>query len=60
MIFGQQASDGDGAVMWAAVAERLGMPVISQISELSGGRWIVTAKRQTEFGYDRIRRPSRR
>ena len=40
--------------MWAAVADRLRLPVISQISELdvSGGQ--VTAKRQTEFGYDKI------
>ena len=52
--FGQQASDGDGAVMWAAVAERLRMPVISQISELEVTGGTVTAKRQTEFGYDRI------
>jgi len=55
VLFGQQASDSDGAVMWAAVADRLRLPVISQISELevSGGQ--VTAKRQTEFGYDKIR-----
>jgi electron transfer flavoprotein beta subunit len=57
VLFGQQATDGDGAVLWAAVADRLRMPVISQISELevSGGQ--ATAKRQTEFGYDRIRTP---
>src|SRR6476620_1570564 len=29
---GRQSSDADGAVLWAAVAERLGRPVISQIS----------------------------
>ncbi len=54
VLFGQQATDGDGAVLWAAVADRLRMPVISQISELevTGGQ--VTAKRQTEFGYDKI------
>jgi electron transfer flavoprotein beta subunit len=57
ILFGQQASDSDGAVLWAAVADRLRMPVISQIAELevSGGQ--VTAKRQTEFGYDRIQAP---
>ena len=54
VIFGQQSSDSDGAVMWAAVADRLGMPVISQVSELSVDGDSVTAKRQTEFGYDRI------
>ena len=30
VLFGQQASDADGAVLWAAVAERLRRPVVSQ------------------------------
>ena len=30
VLFGQQASDGVGAVLWAAVAERLRRPVVSQ------------------------------
>jgi electron transfer flavoprotein beta subunit len=55
VLFGQQASDSDGAVMWAAVADRLRLPVISQISELEVAGGQVTAKRQTEFGYDKIR-----
>jgi electron transfer flavoprotein beta subunit len=57
VLFGQQASDSDGAVLWAAVADRLRMPVISQISELEVADGNVTAKRQTEFGYDKIRAP---
>jgi electron transfer flavoprotein beta subunit len=57
VLFGQQASDSDGAVLWAAVADRLRLPVISQISELRVEDGHVTAKRQTEFGYDRIRAP---
>ncbi len=57
MLFGQQATDGDGAVLWAAVADRLRMPVISQISELEVADGHATAKRQTEFGYDTIRAP---
>jgi electron transfer flavoprotein beta subunit len=57
VLFGQQASDSDGAVLWAAVADRLRLPVVSQISELEVGGGQVTAKRQTEFGYDRIRTP---
>jgi electron transfer flavoprotein beta subunit len=54
VLFGQQASDADGAVLWAAVAERLRRPVVSQAAEVtvSGGR--VRVKRQTEFGYDVI------
>ena len=57
VIFGQQASDGEGAVMWSAVAERLQMPVISQISEMAVADGKVTAKRQTEFGYDHFEAP---
>src|SRR6202795_3683289 len=34
VLFGQQASDADGAVLWAAVAERLHRPVVSQVAEL--------------------------
>src|ERR1700747_3560245 len=57
VLFGQQSSDADGAVLWAAVAERLRRPVVSQAAERSvaGGR--VRVKRQTEFGYDVIEAP---
>jgi electron transfer flavoprotein beta subunit len=57
ILFGQQSSDSDGAVLWAAVADRLRLPMISQAAELTvtGGK--ATAKRQTEFGYDRIEAP---
>ena len=54
VLFGQQASDGDGAVLWAAVAERLRRPVVSQASELTISGGVVHVKRQTEFGYDVI------
>jgi electron transfer flavoprotein beta subunit len=54
VLFGQQASDADGAVLWAAVAERLRRPVVSQASELSIADGTVHVKRQTEFGYDVI------
>ncbi len=57
VLFGQQASDADGAVLWAAVAERLRRPMISQASELEVAEGKVTVKRQTEFGYDRIEAP---
>jgi electron transfer flavoprotein beta subunit len=55
VLFGQQASDSDGAVLWAAVAERLRRPMISQAAELTLADGSVTGKRQTEFGYDVIR-----
>ena len=57
VLFGQQSSDSDGAVLWAAVAERLRWPVISQVAELTLDGGSLTGKRQTEFGYDVIRAP---
>jgi electron transfer flavoprotein beta subunit len=57
IIFGQQAGDSDGAVLWAAVADRLRRPVISQVAELTVADGKVTGKRQTEFGYDTIEAP---
>ena len=57
ILFGQQASDSDGAVLWAAVAERLRRPVVSQAAELSLQGGTLSVKRQTEFGYDVIEAP---
>jgi electron transfer flavoprotein beta subunit len=57
ILFGQQASDSDGAVLWAAVAERLHRPVVSQAAELSVQGGTLRVKRQTEFGYDVIEAP---
>jgi electron transfer flavoprotein beta subunit len=57
VLFGQQASDSDGAVLWAAVAEKLRRPVISQVAELTIADGKVRGKRQTEFGYDVIEAP---
>ena len=54
ILFGQQSSDSDGAVLWAAVAERLRRPLISQAAELTLEDGSVKGKRQTEFGYDVI------
>ena len=57
VLFGQQASDADGAVLWAAVAERLRQPVVSQAAELGVDGTTIRVKRQTEFGYDVIEAP---
>jgi electron transfer flavoprotein beta subunit len=57
VIFGQASSDADGSVLWAAVAERLRLPVVSQVASLSLEEGAVTGKRQTEHGYDVIRAP---
>jgi electron transfer flavoprotein beta subunit len=57
ILFGQQAGDSDGAVLWAAVAERLRLPVVSQAAEVTHADGKLTVKRQTEFGYDVIEAP---
>jgi electron transfer flavoprotein beta subunit len=57
ILFGQQAGDSDGAVLWAAVADRLRLPVVSQAAEVTHADGKVTVKRQTEFGYDVIEAP---
>ena len=57
VLFGQQASDSDGAVLWAAVADRLRRPFVSQAAELTLADGKVRVKRQTEFGYDVIEAP---
>jgi electron transfer flavoprotein beta subunit len=57
VLFGQQSSDSDGAVLWAAIAERLRLPMVSQAAELTVADGKATVKRQTEFGYDRIEVP---
>jgi electron transfer flavoprotein beta subunit len=57
VLFGQQAGDSDGAVLWAAVADRLRLPVISQAAEVTHADGKLTVKRQTEFGYDVIESP---
>ena len=57
VLFGQYAGDSEGAVLWAAVAERLRRPMISQVAELALEGRAVRGRRQTEFGYDVIRAP---
>jgi electron transfer flavoprotein beta subunit len=57
VLFGQQSSDSDGAVLWSAVADRLQLPVVSQVAELEVADGKLRAKRQTEFGYDVIEAP---
>jgi electron transfer flavoprotein beta subunit len=57
VLFGQASSDADGAVLWAAVADRLRRPLISQVAHLEVDGGEVTGKRQTEFGYDVITAP---
>jgi electron transfer flavoprotein beta subunit len=57
VLFGQQAADSDGALLWAAVADRLQLPVVSQAATLELVDGGVRVKRQTEYGYDLIEAP---
>jgi electron transfer flavoprotein beta subunit len=54
VFFGQQSADGQGAILGAAVADRLRVPVASQISELTLRGDAAEVRRQTEFGYERM------
>jgi electron transfer flavoprotein beta subunit len=54
VLFGQQARDGVGGVVWQAVAERLRLPFVSQVTSLDVDNANVRASRQTEFGDDMV------
>ncbi len=45
-IFGSQSTDGGGAMLWAAVAERLGLPLLSGIRDIEVAEGRVRAIRQ--------------
>jgi electron transfer flavoprotein beta subunit len=54
VLFGQQTTDGGGALLWAAVADRLHLPYVSQATRLTVGDQMVRVSRETEFGDDVI------
>ncbi|MBS1890491.1 MAG: hypothetical protein JST59_04310, partial [Actinobacteria bacterium] len=58
VLFGPQSADGVGALMWAAVAERLLLPAVAHAIgfelDADGG---VLVRHQTERGYERLRAP---
>jgi electron transfer flavoprotein beta subunit len=54
VLFGQQTTDGGGAVLWAAVAERLQRPFVSQATTLTLEDAVVRVERETEVGSDTI------
>jgi electron transfer flavoprotein beta subunit len=57
VLFGQQTADGGGAVMWGAVAERLGRPAISQATAVEISDGTVRVTRQTESGDEVVEAP---
>jgi electron transfer flavoprotein beta subunit len=54
VLFGQQTIDGGGGVLWAAVAERLRRPFVSQAAVLTVRDGTARVSRQTEFGDEDI------
>ncbi|MDA8300381.1 MAG: electron transfer flavoprotein subunit beta/FixA family protein [Actinomycetota bacterium] len=54
VLFGPQASDSSGSVLWAAVAERLGTPFVSNATRVKPVGGAVEATRQTEIGYEKV------
>jgi electron transfer flavoprotein beta subunit len=57
VLLGQQGGDSDGAVLCSSLADLLRLPVVSQAASVEVGEGKVTAKRQTEYGYDVIEAP---
>jgi electron transfer flavoprotein beta subunit len=57
VLLGQQAGDSDGAVLWAALADRLRLPLVSQAASLELADGNVRSRRQTEYGYDVLEAP---
>jgi len=54
VLFGQQSSDGGGGLLWAAIGERLRLPFVSQVCELTAEDGTLRVTRQTEFGDELI------
>ena len=57
VLVGQQGGDSDGAVLWAALADRLRLPLVSQAASLEVADGKARSKRQTEYGYDVLEAP---
>ena len=57
VVLGQQGAESVGAVLWASLADRLQLPVISQAATLEIAAGSARVKRQTEWGYDVIEAP---
>jgi electron transfer flavoprotein beta subunit len=51
-LFGWEASDSNGGMLWASVAENLGLPVVSRVWQLELSGPAVRATRQMEYGFD--------
>jgi electron transfer flavoprotein beta subunit len=52
VLFGWEGTDANGAMLWAAVAERLDLPVLSRVWQLTVADGTARARRQMEYGFD--------
>lgn len=57
VFFGQQSSDGGGALLWAAVADLLRLPFVSQVASVTVAGTALRVGRQTEAGDEVIEVP---
>ena len=57
ILFGPQGEDSSGAMLWAAVAARLDLPVMSQAEKLVLSAGSASVVRQTEAGYETLEAP---
>jgi electron transfer flavoprotein beta subunit len=57
VLFGWEGTDANGAMLWSAVAERLHLPVVSRVWELTVAESRVRATRQMEYGFDVVEAP---
>jgi electron transfer flavoprotein beta subunit len=52
VLFGQQSSDGGGALLWGSVSELLGAPCVSQATRVTFDGARLRVERETESGSD--------
>lgn len=54
VLLGQQSADGECYALAAIVGEQLGMPALSQVSELELAGATLRCERQADYGYDLV------
>ena len=56
LFFGWVAPDSGGGLLWSAVGERLGLPVVSRVWQVDLISGVLHITRQMEYGYDLVAR----
>jgi electron transfer flavoprotein beta subunit len=57
ILFGQQAADSNGALLWAAIANRLRLPLVSRAVSLAFSNGSVRVRQRADYGQDVIEAP---